>query len=155
MKTLKTLILIAIAGSFLIVSSCKKDDDDPVNKKATLTANSWKLSAMTVDPAFPFIGSNIYLWLEDCSKDDLMTFNENGTYTNDEGATKCDDADPQIVEQGSWAFNTDETQLIMTDSDTTYTNTIVSLSSSKLKMTQTQEEEGTVYTITVEMVPAN
>lgn len=28
MKTLKTLILVAIAGSFLLVTSCKKDDDN-------------------------------------------------------------------------------------------------------------------------------
>lgn len=159
MKTLKTIILIAISGSFLMVSSCKKDDDDPVNKKAILTANSWKLSGMTIDPAIDFFGiqiSDIYNgFMDDCAKDDLMIFNEDGSYTGDEGATKCDPDDPQITEEGTWVFNADETQLITTDADTSYTFTIVTLSSSKLKMTSTEEEDGTVYTYTVEMTPSN
>ncbi|MEA3444121.1 MAG: lipocalin family protein [Bacteroidota bacterium] len=152
MKTLKTLIIVAIATSLFVFSSCNKDDDEP-NKKEMLTANSWKVTAFTLDSlGFPIL--DIYQLMDDCNKDDLTIFNEDGTYESNEGPTKCNDADPQVIEEGTWTFNSDETQIITT-SDTTQTMDIVTLNSSKLAISYTEEEEGVVYTYSIEMAPGN
>lgn len=157
MKTFKTLILVAIAASFFVISSCDKDDD-PVNKKALITANSWKISAMTIDPPIDFLGiqiSDMYAMMDACTKDDLMTFNEDGTYQVTEGATKCDESDPDISESGTWGFNADETQITQTNTESTTTFNVLSITSSKLKFSMSETEEGVTYLYSIEMVPGN
>lgn len=48
--------------------------------------------------------------LEPCEKDDLTHFKKDGTAVDDDGATKCDPADPQ-TESYLWSFLTNETEL--------------------------------------------
>lgn len=47
--------------------------------------------------------------MDACVKDDIYQFKTDGTYILDNGATKCYPDEPQIVDQGTWAFNVDET----------------------------------------------
>lgn len=157
MKTLKTLFIIAIAGTFLFIASCSKDEDS-VSKTEIITANSWKYAALTINPPIDFFGipiSDFLAFMDDCEKDNLFIFNTSGSYTIDEGATKCDDADPQTIEVGTWSFNSGETQLSLATPDTTITMNIVGLSSSKVTLATSEVLEGVTYTTTMELVPAN
>jgi hypothetical protein len=49
-----------------------------------------------------------------CILDDVKYFNENGTYTFEEGATKCNPSDPTVWEAGTWLFNSTESALVTT-----------------------------------------
>ena len=64
------------------------------------------MTALSVDPGIDMGGgvvvTDLYNYLEDCQKDDIMRFNSNGSITQDEGTTKCEPDDPQTTDMGSW-----------------------------------------------------
>ena len=116
-----------LAASMLAVS-CKKDDNNNNNngpqmtKKEMLTAKSWKATGMTIG------GSDFWPLVDACERDDLYTFKTDGTYIEDEGATKCDPADPQVITTSTWAFIQNDTKIVY-DGDTA---TIKELTPSKM-----------------------
>jgi hypothetical protein len=116
--------------------SCKKDDDGPKSNTETISGKKFKVTAMTIDPAVEVGGNTItdlFSFMPDCSKDDYMVMNSDGTATFDEGATKCEPDDPQ-TESGTWAFLDNETKLSVTyDGDTEVYN-IIELTESVLKI---------------------
>jgi hypothetical protein len=132
------LLAFVLLGSFTLITGCKKDDTTP-DTKSVLTSGSWKLTSWTSDPAFPN-GSgatipDLYNQLPSCTKDDLSVFNANGTYNEDEGASKCNPADPQVFNQGTWTLSVDNKTLNITAGGRTTENTLVSVSSSEIKAT--------------------
>jgi hypothetical protein len=148
---MQKLNLLLIASLFLVTFSCKKDDAPP-SKKDLLSGKNWVLVSQTVSPGINFNGTlitDLYAQMDDCSKDDISKFNSNGTYTFEEGATKCDVNDPQVFDSGTWVFNSDETILVLTSpSSGTVNAEIVELTSSKCVITQEETLDGIVYTIT-------
>jgi hypothetical protein len=112
MKNITILLAITIvcAAGF----SCKKDEKSKT-KGELLTTGSWHVTAYTVDPALDWDGNgsvetNVYAIMDECIKDDHTTFHSDGSGELDEGATKCDDGDPQTVPL-TWVFSQNETQL--------------------------------------------
>jgi hypothetical protein len=95
MKTLKFLIFIVFALA-MSVSSCKKDDSNSSTPKGILTSKSWKLSSLKI---------NGVETIEDCNKDDIMTFAANGTYTTTVGAITCYDGETNT--SGTWSLSSD------------------------------------------------
>ena len=166
--TLKALTAL-FALSLLSLSSCKKDDDDDSSsatpaptpaptptKKELLTGKYWKVTDMTVSPAYEvspgvFI-TDYYSTLSACSKDNVTFYTSNGEYVTNEGAIKCNLSDPQTV-SGTWNFNTPETILTAYQSGTPVGVTIggdytlIQLNATTLKYQQTMNI-GTVYTFT-------
>ena len=139
---LKTALFLAIgAVSF---SSCGDDDDSggtpATNKTRTqlLIENSWRQTAYTQTDGTQV--TDLFTGSLPCDADDLLKFNaanntaNNGTYEYNEGASKCDPADPQVFDTGTWAFaGTD--QLIVTDANGGVLNgTILELSDNTLKV---------------------
>lgn len=100
-KTFTLLCTLLLAVVFL-GTSCKKDDEK--TSEDLIAAHSWKMTGYTI--------ANISD-LDDCSKDDIYTFDKDGTYKFDEGATKCDDGDPQQY-TGTWAISTSTTPETLT-----------------------------------------
>jgi hypothetical protein len=47
-----------------------------------------------------------------CQKDDITVFKANMTYEENEGATKCDNDDPQVFDEGTWSFKDNETKIV-------------------------------------------
>jgi len=82
----------------LISWSCKKSDPTPVGPSSDLIAKTWKLTDLTIN------GVSSFSTIPSCTADDLFIFSKDGKYKHDEGATKCDPADPQIVETANWSF---------------------------------------------------
>ena len=150
------LLLLAVAAS-VSLSSCGNDDDEvtPKTKTELLTASGWKATSLTVSPAIDFNmdgtpDSDLMQFVDACSKDDITTFKTDKTYTEDEGATKCDPADPQVFATGNWTFNGDETAVTLTETGATQsdTYTIAELTENTLKYTQTETISGQTYTFT-------
>ena len=99
-KAIIKIILPVI--SFIIVSlSCKKEKDDPKTK--LLTQAEWKISKheekINSDPYIDYFPS-----LPSCSQDDKYHFKTDNTYELNEGATKCNSSDPDIISTGGWQF---------------------------------------------------
>lgn len=136
---MKKLFNLFIPGIFLIavlVSSCQKDNNTPApakTKTELITTGTWKFSAATVG------GSDASAFLQTCQKDNIMTFVAAGnTGTIDEGATKCNSADPQ-TNTFTWSFTSGETILnisatLFTGGSSTFT--LVSLSATQLVVSQ-------------------
>jgi hypothetical protein len=147
---MRKINLLLIVSLFLATFSCKKDD--PPSKKDLLTGKNWILTAETVSPAVNFNGvliTDLYAQLDDCTKDDISKFNANGTYTIEEGATKCNANDPQVFDSGTWVFNSDETILVLTSpANGTINAEIKELTSSKCVISQETTIDNISYTIT-------
>lgn len=118
--------------AFILVS-CGKDEETPVKTKTDLLCQAnWKFSAATVG------GADASGGIQACYKDNIIKFNSNGTGTADEGATKCNGADPQTYNI-TWNFLSGETQIKITPpllpggSDT---YTVVSISETQLVASQ-------------------
>ena len=113
---MKKLILFLTIINIIALSSCKKDE--VLSNTELLCRSPWILSASNFNPGIFFenygLITDFYSVLQDCSKDDLWDFNENGNYTVEEGPQKCDPTDPSIIDYGTWAFNSDETIFIIT-----------------------------------------
>jgi hypothetical protein len=151
------LLLLAVAAT-VGFTSCGKDDDsaNPTKSKTDLiSASGWKLSSLTISPAIDLNGdgtpdSDLTPFVSACNKDDVTIFKSDKTYTMDEGATKCSATDPQVFENGTWAFSADESKITLTptgspDADT---YTITELNENTLKYTETQSDSSGTYTFT-------
>lgn len=87
----------------LFIFSCSKDTQ-PQTKTQLLVSASWKLKSAAVN------GSDAMHLVQDCQKDNIISFSANGTGVNAEGATKCNASDPDTV-PFTWSFQNNETIL--------------------------------------------
>jgi hypothetical protein len=126
------------AFSVFILTSCKKDDAK--SKTDLLTSGNWKFSAN-------FSKTNNGAWIDytsaylPCESDNYVAFRTNGSYESNEGASKCNASDPQVIESGSWKFINNESKIV-TGVDTA---SIDELSGSTLTIISTDVFNGTTY----------
>jgi len=115
---MKKYALTALAIGFIIYG-CKKDDDDKdVTKERIqfITSSSWKYDTVGIDtnkdgkPDQPLTGFTI----EQCDKDNTITFKSDSTGILNEGATKCSASDPQTT-PFTWYFKENGTILYTPD----------------------------------------
>ncbi len=115
MNCKKAIIIFLLA---IMAISCEKEKD--LTKTEIITRKPWLLTAKTITPPidYPGIGiiSDFFALYDQCSKDDIWVFKSAGSYTMEEGATKCNPADPTVWDMGTWAFNSDETVLTISSS---------------------------------------
>lgn len=135
-------IVFALTSVFLFSSSCKKDDEDLSNTDR-LTGKNFIMTAWTIDPpvdigAGPF--SDLFALLPACTIDDITTFNADGTMTVDEGASKCEQGDPQTT-SGTWSFIDNESKLSTTVDDITQIMNIVELTENTLRLSYEETED--------------
>lgn len=108
----KKSLLVLTASAVLIFSGCSKDDDNSSSTPTQtnlqlLTAHGWRMTNFYVNGID--VTSTYYTA---CELDNILTFNTDYTYVEDEGATKCNASDPQIVDSGTWGFGNNQTILI-------------------------------------------
>jgi hypothetical protein len=150
-KQTKTTLSLLLATAFFGFNGCKKDK----TKTELLTDGSWKLSAFTINPAIDVNGDGVLdtdlynLVIQNCSKDDFVTFKTGGTLTSDEGATKCSTSSPQTT-SGTWAFADGEAKInITSDGNTIPTATIGTLDASTFKISYQDSLGNSVVTNTL------
>src|SRR5437762_148004 len=128
------LILCVIAIGAITISGCKKDKESNTDK---LTDKNWKLTASTVNPPINLGGPDITDWyaqMDACDQDDLTIFKDNGIVNFDTSTDHCIAGEAQTT-SGTWAFNTDETVVTVTEPSGVRSFTLVSLSGSEMKVT--------------------
>ena len=139
------LVLIVV---FSGVVSCTKSTTNPVTKSKTqyLTQAGWKLiKAELKTGAGPWVDQTSTI--SPCDLDDIALFNANGSYEQNEGATKCSPTDPQIIETGTWVFLSNETQIktTATGSSSSDTGVIEQLDDTTFVFTDTNVAGGVTY----------
>ena len=108
MKKILVFSIILIA-----LYSCKKDDNKPATKSDYLTSGSWIVTAAaTDDDGDGTYETDEYADFEPCYKDNVWTFNTNGSVVMDEATTKCDPSDSQVI-TSQWHLADNETSLIL------------------------------------------
>lgn len=156
MKVSKFLPMILFLG-VLSFSSCNDDDDEdptPPTKTELLTAKNWMVEGWNVEPAIDIDGNgtqenNLIPYIDACNLDDFFDFNSDGSYTIEEGASKCDPNDPSVVESGDWLWNSDNTRLIFEpNGEANREADVISIKSSEVIVEIKTVIEGVTYTET-------
>lgn len=142
MNKFKLLPFLALV---VVLVSCSKDD--PKTSKTDLISKTWKTTSFTIG------GQDVFSLYDACEKDNLVIIAKDGKYKEDEGLTKCNPADPQIIDSGTWSFLENETKLKIVYSDSSSeTYTITELTSTTLKLSITDTSSGTSVTGVVTLV---
>lgn len=151
----KAIFLIAVLA--FLQQACK-DDNNSADREALLTSHCWVMTGATVDPSVIVNGAvitDMYAVLPLCDRDNVACILENGSLYVDEGASKCDDNDPQTNTSGKWWFNNDETVILTVldgSSDTIPTN-ILALTKDQLQVRHTLEVFGQQRNVTYTYKP--
>ncbi len=156
MKTTRLLPVLFFA-SLLISTGCNKDDDDEPapTRSALLTSKNWIGTNVSINPAIDFDQNgtqetDLYPFVPLCSRDDFYKFNVNASFTEEEGASKCDVNDTQIISTGIWVWNSDETILTISEQGAAPFEALVTqLSATSMTWEQTQSINGVVYVVTI------
>ncbi len=102
------LLIVALSLTFL---SCSDDPSDDQAKREALTIGTWKLTARRTDyQKDGMFEEDTYAMLDGCLKDNIYTFQDDGTLIFDEGPVKCYDTDPQ-TEESTWNFSDHQRKL--------------------------------------------
>ncbi len=154
MKTQKFALLIAIFSLFTL-ASCNKDKDPKATSKTDMLSSGagkkWKITAAT----FTYKAGSQTLTvdalsdLDECDKDDLKIFFANKKVETREGATKCNTNAPDLISEGTWTFNSTETQLTVIENGSSDTYDIKELANNTLKAEQTATEDGVTGTLSL------
>lgn len=155
--------LLFTVSVIILLSSCKEDDPEPLKAETQAqllagekgSSKSWKLTVATyqegTNPSStidltPCILDNIY----------LFTNNDDQSYRATEGATRCDSADPDLVEAGNWTFTLDGKIIIVLPDEVSYSNSslfsfltypseVVELTEGSMKLKMNIVEQGSSY----------
>jgi hypothetical protein len=134
MKINFLLLLLAIASAI----GCSKEKETPLTNNQLLTKQPWVLKAYTTVRISDGVTQDGYGPMSLCYKDDEYIFKANNTYEGNAGATKCNPADSQVFQTGTWQFANNETKLqrvITTGSGIgTIDFTVMNLTDTELKL---------------------
>lgn len=130
MKIFSTLFLLAAISTAF--SSCqKKSDPAPAPTKTDyLTSSAWvhESSGVDIDKNGTIDIPSASAGIATCRLDNVLTFKKDHTAISDEGATKCNAADPQTT-SFNWAFADNETSLSISGNVFTALNGVTKIKS--------------------------
>ena len=142
MKTTKfisaLMAIFAIAFLSTLESCTKETTDEPTapTKTGLITSEGWIMESGTMTFAGQTI--NTMDFMDDYEKDDILYIKSDKSILMDAGALKCDPTDPQTESGGTWAFNSTETGIIVTEGTDVTELSITTLSSTTLVLEFTE-----------------
>ena len=154
MKT-KYIIISLISILFIsYLSSCAKDEEKKEPTKLELVSEKvWEIDDITMDPGITYMGiafTDASMFLEECMTDNTYKFQKDGKTIMNEGPTKCNDTDPDEIQEGTWEFNADKTKMIFSGSAFLGEMNMESLTTDKLVLTRIETlPDTTVNSITI------
>ncbi len=119
MKTIATWMTMLLVIVSLTQCNKASNEEDPtpapgVTKTELLAGTSTRAWVMT---SLKFDGKESFGQSIICSKDDNTVYRTDKTYEVNEGESKCRSDGEQVYEKGTWAFNGDESELIINNTD--------------------------------------
>jgi len=137
-----TALLTLIAALVLSIGACKKDAAK--SKTELLTQSNWKIVKEESK-------SGSGAWVDNtatlaCEKDNQVVFSTTLALELNEGATKCNPTDPQILTTGTWSFLTNETQLQLLLFGSTITYSLDQLDDNTMVLSRSETIGGIIET---------
>jgi hypothetical protein len=113
----KAIVAGSLFLAIVVAVSCKKDDDDqPQTTAELITSTTWRIDTIAFDmDKNGTIDMQVPGGLDSCELDNTLSFSTDSTGVFDEGATRCDVADPQST-PFAWSLSSDEKTLTITGS---------------------------------------
>lgn len=149
MKKLVSAMMILFC--LFTFAGCKKDGSNNISEKTRLlTERTWKQvkHENRDNSSDPWVDNTpIY---NTCDLDNVISFNMAGNFQETEGATKCIPADPDIVINGTWSFQNNETIVRVSFSLGTADLVIDVLDANTFRYTVTEPGTGHQSRITLE-----
>lgn len=109
----KTFLKLSFAVVVLLsVSSCKKSNNSK-SRTELLTQKAWIISNSEIGSGENWATEEEFASWETCQKDDAIIFKTDKTIEVNQGASKCEEDEPQTLNEGSWDFADDETKLTL------------------------------------------
>jgi hypothetical protein len=104
-KLIRVVGFLAIPIIFSL-SACK-DDEESVSQRDLLLANSWNVVELDLrfTQGIISVPYNVYQQMDQCRKDDLFDFLENGVLEVHDNSNTCPDSNNELVATGSWNLN--------------------------------------------------
>lgn len=156
-KHTSPLIVLLFCLISLHISCSKNSSDNAPTKEEQIAAITWKFSKATTS------GTDISSLIQGCFKDNTLKFtkaNPQNTGILNEGATKCNAADPQ--ERGfTWVYDADFQKIIITGTTGAITIlpggsnelTLVRVSSTEMVLSQNVTFAGSTQLVEVTLIP--
>jgi hypothetical protein len=126
--------LIFFTVLLLSVTGCQKDELTK-SKTEILTAGSWRVSSYKINQE--------EIALMDCQKDNYMSFNADGSYTDYVGSLKCEISESDIT--GTWILSDDGVTLTL-ESLQGIQNAAAEITENKLVLTFTDDTDIIIVT---------
>jgi hypothetical protein len=144
MKNFFATAAFALVLAFMLGFAACKDDPAP-SKKELLTSGSglWELTAQAI--IIQGQAENVFDDLDECQRDNVDSYAASGAYQMLDGDTKCDPADPSVLENGTWSIV--DNRLTTTVDGTTESSEIVELTKSTMVLETELEVLGIIATI--------
>jgi hypothetical protein len=146
---MKKLLLLCCTIPVLWVS-CKKDEERVSMRTEIITKGKWQLAALSASTKAggETTITDVYLTMPECAKDDLMSFNLDGSVLLEMGELKCDPDAGDTYTGITWDFKDADTQLELTDTAGVHLYDIISLSDTGmvLQVVETVENVRTTTT---------
>ncbi|MBK0403702.1 lipocalin family protein [Adhaeribacter sp. BT258] len=151
-----TFRLLTVACVFLFAACDDEDEEANLNRTQLLTSGAWQISSSTVNPARDFNGdgtpeTDLTQFIKPCNLDDITIYKTDKTYSEEEGATKCNPASPQVYGTGTWSLGNNDTELTTTatGASSSITYKIEEISANSLRLSQeVTDSSGATYTFT-------
>ena len=141
---MKYTTLMACMAAMTILSCSKKEEEKEMPKTTETSSiiGKWKCISAKGDkpigddtdrkPIYDIYEENV---LPDCRKDDLTVFLEQKIFDLEEGATKCNSTDDQLIRSGIWSVKSDTLHIVILGKATD--SKIIQLDKSTLKLQYT------------------
>ncbi|MEQ8323132.1 MAG: hypothetical protein RIC15_05315 [Vicingaceae bacterium] len=145
--TIRSVIVLLLATIFIGACNKKEDEEEvviPPTNTQLLTGNLWMMTDIKLDP----LGISVWDSVPACEKDNLIDFMSDGSGSFDNGALKCDSAQAQ-VEQFSWQWLNNGSDLEVITSQDTLLFTKVQITSTTMKGKTKQEQMGGLVNVVV------
>src|SRR5438309_5523715 len=97
---------LIVASALCLMMSCKKNNTSEPSKTDTISEKPWKFSSGGIDynkDGTVDLNFSTLAIIPPCVLDNTASFKSDGTGIADEGATKCNAADPQ-TSPFTWSF---------------------------------------------------
>jgi hypothetical protein len=157
---MKKLSLILSLAALTSLVACEKETIEKVNPSTSaataqasgdaLTSGSWHLTALTgtYNSATGPVTTDVLFTVRPYTRDNQIQYNTDGTYVENEGASKGNPADPQQI-AGTWKFNATRDSLTVTVSQVVRRYAVAELTPTTLRLTETngvEKDKATTFT---------
>ena len=139
-KIISALVVIFALAFISTMESCSNspESESGAGKENLLSSEAWVLKSATMDMGLPTGPMDMYSVMDESDKDDLLSFNADHSVSRDAGLQVYAASMSQIEQKGSWAFDKEDSKLLITENNEVMEMALVSLTANELVLETTE-----------------